>query len=223
LYFSGYQFSLAAFSAWVGIALLWAIGAAIAIVIKPIIEGRVGIVQVSRMICLAFVLLLKPRRGGTRGEQSIQANSTYKRDQIPQYFEVSRKILVPIDGSIQSIKALNAATELFGRTLQTRIFALNVIEWTDEQDESWDSRMTSKIEEEGRRMLKSVVISSRECTLERIVKVGDPPSKIAELAEKLDVDLIMMGRTGIGNSQVEVGHVTSKVLRLTSKPVLMYK
>jgi nucleotide-binding universal stress UspA family protein len=219
LYFSGYQFSLAAFSAWVGIALLWAIGAAIAIVIKPIIEGRVGIVQVSRMICLAFVLLLKPRRGGTRGEQSIQANSTY----IPQYFEVSRKILVPIDGSIQSIKALNAATELFGRTLQTRIFALNVIEWTDEQDESWDSRMTSKIEEEGRRMLKSVVISSRECTLERIVKVGDPPSKIAELAEKLDVDLIMMGRTGIGNSQVEVGHVTSKVLRLTSKPVLMYK
>jgi nucleotide-binding universal stress UspA family protein len=100
---------------------------------------------------------------------------------------------------------------------------LNVIEWTDEQDESWDNRMTSKIEEEGRRMLKSVVISSRECTLERIVKVGDPPSKIAELAEKLDVDLIMMGRTGIGNSQVEVGHVTSKVLRLTSKPVLMYK
>jgi urea-proton symporter len=107
--------------------------------------------------------------------------------------------------------------------LHTRIFALNVIEWTDEQDESWDSRMTSKIEEEGRRMLRSVVISSRECALERIVKVGDPPSKIAELAEKLDVDLIMMGRTGIGNSQVEVGHVTIKVLRLTSKPVVMYK
>jgi urea-proton symporter len=55
------------------------------------------------------------------------------------------------------------------------------------------------------------------------VKVGDPPSKIAELAEKLDVDLIMMGRTGIGNSQVEVGHVTTKVLRLTSKPVVIFK
>jgi SSS family transporter len=223
LYFSGYQFSLAAFSIWVGIALLWAIGSAIAIVIKPLIEGRVGIIQVSRMICLALVLRLKSHRDETHGEQSIQINSKYKRDQIAQSFEVSRKILVPIDGSIQSIKALNAATELFGKTLHTRIFALNVIEWTDEQDESWDSRMTSKIEEEGRRMLRSVVISSRECTLERIVKVGDPPSKIAELAEKLDVDLIMMGRTGIGNSQVEVGHVTSKVIRLTSKPVLMYK
>ena len=80
------------------------------------------------------------------------------------------------------------------------------IEWTDEQDESWDSRMTSKIEEEGRRMLRS---SSRECALERIVKVGDPPSKMTELAE-IDVDLIMMGRT-------------IKVLRLTSTPVVMFK
>jgi nucleotide-binding universal stress UspA family protein len=223
LYFSGYQFSLAAFSVWVGIALLWAIGSAIAIVIKPLIEGRVGIVQVSRMIYLDLILQLKLRRDETRGKRSTQINSAYKSDQVPQYFEVSRKILVPIDGSIQSIKALNAATELFGKMLHTRIFALNVIEWTDEQDESWDSRMTSKIEEEGRRMLRSVVISSRECALERIVKVGDPPSKIAELAEKLDVDLIMMGRTGIGNSQVELGHVTTKVLRLTSKPVVMFK
>lgn len=49
------------------------------------------------------------------GKQSTQLNSAYKRDQIAQYFEVSRKILVPIDGSIQSIKALNAATELFGQ------------------------------------------------------------------------------------------------------------
>jgi nucleotide-binding universal stress UspA family protein len=223
LYFSAYQFSLAAFSIWVGIALLWAIGSAIAIVIKPLIEGRVGIVQVSRMICLALVLRLKPRRGETPVERRAQINSAYKRDQIPQYFEVSRKILVPIDGSIQSIEALNATNELFGKMLHTRIFALNVIEWTDEQEESWDNRMTSKIEEEGRRMLRSVVISNRECTLEWIVKVGDPLSKIAELAERLDVDLIMMGRTGIGNSQVEVGHVTNKVLRLTSRPEVMFR
>ena len=78
----------------------------------------------------------------------------------------------------------------------TKIFVLNVIEWTDEQDESWDSRMTSKIEEEGRRkrMLRS---SSRECAHERIVKVDAPPSKM-RAGKEIDVDLIMMGRTGIG-------------------------
>lgn len=57
--------------------------------------------------------------------------------------------------------------------------------------------MTSKIEEEGRRMLRS---SSRECAPERIVKAG----------KEIDVDLIMMGRT-------------IKVLRLTSTPVVMFK
>jgi hypothetical protein len=38
-----------------------------------------------------------------------------------------------------------------------------------------------KKKEEGRRMLRS---SSRECALERIVKVDDPPSKMTELAKK---------------------------------------
>ena len=61
-------------------------------------------------------------------------------------------------------------------------------------------------------MLRS---SSREC-------VGNPSSKM-RAGKEIDVDLIVMGRTGIGNSQVEVGHVTIKVLRLTSKPVVMYK
>lgn len=57
---------------------------------------------------------------------------------------------------------------------------------------------------------------------ERIVKVGNPPSKMRSCKE-IDVDLIVTGRTGIGNSQVEVGHVIIKVLRLTSKPVVMFK
>ena len=57
---------------------------------------------------------------------------------------------------------------------------------------------------------------------ERIVKVGNPSSKM-RAGKEIDVDLIVMGRTGIGNSQVEVGHVTIKVLRLTSKPVVMFK
>lgn len=48
-------------------------------------------------------------------------------------------------------KSLNAATEIFGKKFHAKVFVLNVIEWTNEQDESWDSRMTSKIEEEGRR------------------------------------------------------------------------
>jgi nucleotide-binding universal stress UspA family protein len=68
-----------------------------------------------------------------------------------------------------------------------------VIEWADEEDESLDSERTFKTEEEGRRMLISVVGSTKKEIIKRIVKEGDPSSKIVELAEKLDVDLIMMG------------------------------
>jgi nucleotide-binding universal stress UspA family protein len=46
-------------------------------------------------------------------------------------------------------------------------------------------------------MLRSVVIATESDIFERIVKVGDPSSKIVELVEKLDVDLIMMGQTTI--------------------------
>jgi urea-proton symporter len=98
-----------------------------------------------------------------------------------------------------------------------------VIEWTDEDDEASDSEMTSRIEEQGRRMLRSVVVSIKKGSFERIVKMGDPASKIVELAEKLDVDLIMIGITGLGNSDQDIGHVARKVVRTASKPVVLFK
>jgi hypothetical protein len=55
--------------------------------------------------------------------------------------------------------------------------------------------MISKTVDEGRRMLRTVDISTKKETIERIVKIGDPSSKIVELAEKLYIKLIMMGST----------------------------
>jgi nucleotide-binding universal stress UspA family protein len=78
--------------------------------------------------------------------------------------------------------------------------------------------MTSKIEE-GLRML-SVVISTKKGIFERIVKIGDPSSNIVELAKKLDIELITMGSTWIGGSNHDLGHVTRKALKMTSKPVV---
>ena len=55
---------------------------------------------------------------------------TEKQNQL--YFENDKRILVPVDGSLQSLKALNGAVSLFNDAARTRIFALNVIEWTDD-------------------------------------------------------------------------------------------
>jgi len=43
----------------------------------------------------------------------------------------------------------------------------------------------------------------------------------AEMADKLGADLIAMGRKGLGNTEDNFGHVTQKVLKLTSKPVVL--
>ena len=183
LYFD-YVFSRAAFSIWIWVAVTWVIGSAIVIVIKPLIEGKVSITRVLRMISLTFVVNLR----ASSNRHSTYNTLDYTQKQDKSYFENAKRILVPIDGSLQSLKALNDAVGLFNDAAKTRIFALNVIEWTNDEEESLDGEMTSKIEEEGRRMLRSVVISPNKETFGRVVKIGDPSSKIVELTEKLDIE-----------------------------------
>ena len=69
-------------------------------------------------------------------------------------------------------------------------------------------------------MLLSVAFSSRNPDCERIVKLGDPAIKIAEIADKLEVDIIIMETKG---TEASVGQVTGKVLRLTSRPTVLIK
>ena len=58
---------------------------------------------------------------------------------------------------------------------------------------------------------------------ERVVKLGDRATKIAEVAEKLEIDMIIMGSKGLGNTKGDLGQVCSKELKLTSKPVVVLK
>jgi nucleotide-binding universal stress UspA family protein len=97
------------------------------------------------------------------------------------------------------------------------------MEWSDEEDETVDEVLVSQMEQEGRKMLRGVALSSRNPNCERIVKLGDPAVKIAEMADKLEVDIIIMGTKGLGRAEASVGHVTSKVLRLTSRPTVLIK
>jgi urea-proton symporter len=78
------------------------------------------------------------------------------------------------------------------------------------------------MEEEGRRMLRSIMIPKAARAYERMVKLGDPATKIVEMAEKLNVDRLVMGAKGLSNSE-KLGHVSSEVLELTSIPVMLMK
>lgn len=212
LYLSGYIFSQTVYSVWVGIAVVWASAAATIIVLLPLIESRVGIVRV----------LQKIGQRPYRIEQQ-RVYDYYDDDYRDDFFQ--KKILVPIDGSQQSLRALNyAATTMYNSPHdRTKIYILNVIEWADENEESVEEELAAAMEEQGRRMLRSVAVPKVvRGGHERMVKLGDPATKIAEMAEKLNVDMIVMGATGLGNTK-EIGHVSSEVLKLTSIPVVFMK
>lgn len=211
-YFSGYVFSLEMYQVWVFIAVSWAIGAAAWIVLLPLIEARHGIIEAVKRISATISLASRSELSSSNAEMNIVSKFNNLQGDI-------KRILVAVDGSLASLRALNYASSLFeGRA---RIYILNVIEWTNEDEESIDSLLVSKMEEEGRKMLKSIIIPEKKSEYERIVRHGDPATKIAEVAQKINVEMILMGSKGLGNAEAGIGHVSAKVLRSTTKPVVL--
>jgi nucleotide-binding universal stress UspA family protein len=219
LYFSGYVFSMFVYSLWVGLAFAWASIAAGIIILLPLIESRVGIIQVFKKISEASISLGEGRRETPFQLNDTSLSNAYERDGEMQ----SKTILVAVDGSLASLRALSYANTLFTTQSRPKIFLMHVMEWSDEEDETVDEVLVSQMEQEGRKMLRGVALSSRNPNCERLVKLGDPAVKIAEMADKLEVDIIIMGTKGLGRTEASIGHVTSKVLRLTSRPTVLIK
>ncbi len=202
-YLTGYVFSLESFTTWVILAVVWAFAAAGAVVILPFLEAIPSIREIISKTSYAE-------------EQKNRFDSQQDSDLKPVM-----KILVPVDGSVRSLKALNNTNYLFRGNARVKIYLLHVIEWSDENEENMDEELSAQMQEEGRLILRSVLVPKQINDYARIVKLGDPPVKIAEMADKLGVDIIAMGRKGLGGTKDDFGHVTKKVLKLTSKPVIL--
>jgi SSS family transporter len=224
LYLSGYVFSLFVYYVWIGIAITWAAGAAIVIIALPLIEARKAILEVIRRIttfCFSKNISEADSFDYASGgkEYPTAISKHVHRFKKAENYDI-RKMLVAIDGSKESLRALNYASYLFGETIPVRIILLNVIEWTDESDGTLDEAMSDEMVQEGRKMLRSVVVPKFQ-KYERVVKLGDPAKKIVETGDNLNVDMILMGTKGLGDNQSEMGHVTKKVLKFTSRPVVL--
>lgn len=139
------------------------------------------------------------------------------------------KILVPIDGSEFSRKALLKAKEL-GSAMNSEITILNVIR--PMQDYKYVHN--KDFSREGERLLvrESNLLLEDSLTLfddypgkvESLYKRGDPVEEIVNLAEEGNYNLVIMGSRGLGAfSRTLLGSVSDKVIHHIKTSVLIVK
>ena len=139
------------------------------------------------------------------------------------------KILVATDGSQYSDKALEVAIGL-AKVFNTSLYIIHVVE----EDKvamaaSTMPIMVNVIEDMvkiGNEILNKAKAKASEAGVnaEAILARGNAADKILENADKLNVDLIVVGSRGLrGLARFLLGSVSEKVVRHSSKPVLVVK
>ena len=214
LFFSGYIFSYEFFLFWILLSIVWTICAACFLIVKPIIESKREISIILSNIL--FIIRSKFQVRNYDNKFSLSKNNTSE-NPINTNF---KRILVAVDGSMSSIRALDYASHVF--QADSVIYVVHIIEWPDdyEQNTEYDTELMKRVEREGRLVLSSILIkNSKRC--ERVVKIGDPANKIIKTANDLNVDIIVLGTKGLGNSNDLCGRVTRKILSESNKPVLL--
>lgn len=136
-----------------------------------------------------------------------------------------KKILVPVDGSKCSMKALKEArtvaekfdSEITILSVVSDIIAVNVDYKIDII--SQNIAMTEELLENAKKTFDGSGLK-----VDTLYKVGDIAREICEKADDGDYDLIIMGSKGLGLiSRTFLGSISHKVLNSTDKSVLIVK
>lgn len=221
LFFSGHVFSFELFVSWILLSIIWTICAACFLIIKPVLESRNAILQAFlqiRLLLKSKFLIKKPTMQRLYLKNNYSSYYDKNVSNNNSYTDYNR-ILVAVDGSMPSIRALDYASHVF--LSNSVIYVLHVIEWQDDyrdRHEEYDAELMRKMEKEGRLVLSSILKNHKRC--ERIVKIGNPANKIIKTANDLNADIIVLGTKGLGHS-TDLGHVTKKILSESNKPVLL--
>jgi nucleotide-binding universal stress UspA family protein len=163
-------------------------------------------------------------RSGHKESESRLGTLTEKvsrRSEIPVLIAGERKttvrLLVPLDGSKSSEKALVYASSL-AKKIDGKLTLLHV------QESRLFSSRPKLTEAIGKNILSDAGGKLQGISFDQRMEAGDPARKITDMAEKENFDLIVLGNSGhssLGRSSL--GGVTSHVLHYTRQSVLIVK
>jgi nucleotide-binding universal stress UspA family protein len=138
------------------------------------------------------------------------------------------KLLVPIDGSENSFRALDHAIFL-SKKITARITALRVMEYLPlvyvQSQRTMDTILSKYLEESESILKKSIDIGKKNgVRIESKLRKGDAASNILNYSKKEDYDTIIMGRRGTGKlRQLVLGSTSTKVLNHSDCTVVIVK
>jgi nucleotide-binding universal stress UspA family protein len=140
-------------------------------------------------------------------------------------------ILVPVDGSETSYKAIKEASK-FAKAMHSKITLVQVLELDPYIAEGYlTTGQSNPFIERAREYLAKTIADAKQKFLDEGVEVDailldgvSVPDKILEAAEQNQIDLIIMGSHGrAGFSKLFLGSQTQKVLAHTQIPVLVIR
>lgn len=121
-------------------------------------------------------------------------------------------VLFPIDQSREAAETAGKALEL-ARTHNSRLVVLSVVQ--PERPEMHDHQAVATLLAEARTRFEQAGVA---CDV--VEREGKPAFVICDVADELNVDVIVMGTRGV-NLQAESGSTASRVIQLAPCPVLV--
>ncbi len=143
---------------------------------------------------------------------------------------MTRRILVPIDGSSHSNAALEHAITTFPDAELIVLHVVDPLEGHVDNDgmmggyaEGWYENAQERAERLCEGTVEEV-IGDEDRTVETVVELGKPTRTIVQYVEENDVDEVVMGsrgRTGVG--RILLGSVAESVVRRSPVPVTVVR
>lgn len=138
------------------------------------------------------------------------------------------KILVPVDGSDNSYRALDAALFL-SEKLGSNITVIHVMEDVPVlyiESQKLLSELLENYKKEKQDILSkcSEIATKKGVTIKTVLLQGNPSSIILDFSKKEKYDIVIMGSRGMGKfKEIILGSVSSKIVHHSSCPVMLIR